>query len=417
MAPPPRIERPFIPPPVKARVPAKTPTLPDAPKVNTAAAEPKALNIAVKAPRIERRFTPPAVPKKILPADPVALPDAPTVNTAAAEPKALNIPVKAPRIERKFTPPAAPKKSVPADPVTLPDAPEIPAASLAKAAPALPPRKFVPPRRTPTPAKSTPATVEPPPPELISPHALPSETALVIAGLNPDKSVEVPEPPGSVKAAFSGGPKPAPKGGDGAPTEAMLEIPSLTVQGGARTPQPPVMVAHMSPTSPEALAAALRTIRPAAAPSAIPGHQAVRVSSAPDPRFTGRQVYSMAIQIPNLSSYSGSWLVWFASREVDIGNAAVDMRPPLPIDMVSPKYVNSAISERVEGKVRLWAVIGKDGHVTDVSVLQHLDDRLDRSAQEALAKWVFRPAVRNGVPIDVDAVFEVPFYLAPKVLR
>jgi TonB family protein len=125
----------------------------------------------------------------------------------------------------------------------------------------------------------------------------------------------------------------------------------------------------------------------------------------------------MAIQIPNLTSYSGSWLVWFASREADHSSAAVDMKPPLPLHMVSARYPRAAEDERVEGKVRLWAVIGKDGHVSEISVLQHLDDRLDQTAQEALGKWQFQPALRNGVAIDVDAVFEVPFKLAPKPAR
>ena len=46
--------------------------------------------------------------------------------------------------------------------------------------------------------------------------------------------------------------------------------------------------------------------------------------------------------------------------------------------------------------------------------MRHLDDRLDRSAQEALAKWEFDPALRDGTPVDVDAVFEIPFHLAPR---
>jgi protein TonB len=110
-------------------------------------------------------------------------------------------------------------------------------------------------------------------------------------------------------------------------------------------------------------------------------------------------------------------MVWFASREADLGDTSVDMRPPLPLHMVSARYIHTAEEDRVEGKVRLWAVIGKDGHVAEIALLQHLDDRLDRSAQEALSKWQFQPAVRNGVTVDVDAVFEVPFNLAPKPVR
>jgi TonB family protein len=68
----------------------------------------------------------------------------------------------------------------------------------------------------------------------------------------------------------------------------------------------------------------------------------------------------------------------------------------------------------VEGTVRLFGVIGKDGHVGGIALLRQLDDRLDRSAQEALAKWEFAAALHDGVAVDVDAIFEIPFHLAPR---
>jgi protein TonB len=90
------------------------------------------------------------------------------------------------------------------------------------------------------------------------------------------------------------------------------------------------------------------------------------------------------------------------------------MRPPEVVRKVDPKYVAAAAADRVEGTVRLFAVIGKDGHVSGIALLRQLDDRLDRSAQEALAKWEFTPALRDGVAVDVDAIFEIPFHLAPR---
>jgi len=50
-------------------------------------------------------------------------------------------------------------------------------------------------------------------------------------------------------------------------------------------------------------------------------------------------------------------------------------------------------------------------------VVLGLDRRLDASAIEALEKWVFEPATRNGSPVIVDAVFEIPFHLAPKPVK
>ena len=426
LAPPPRLVRPFIPPPVKPPVAEKAPTLPEAPKV-AAAAETRPLPIEVKPSRPPlRAFTPPKAPKPTAPASPAALPEAPKV-AAVTESKPLPIEVRPSRPPlRAFTPPPARKLPVPekAPATVLPEAPAVAAAADSRPFPvdvkaARPTRsKFTPP--APTAKQPIPAEIPlPAAPALTSAAARPSDTSLVVAGLNPANSFEVPAPPGSVKAGFSGGPKPEPRGGAGAPSGALLEVPSLTIQGGGRDPQPPVMVARASPTSPEALASAFRTAHPAAAaaPPSSSTRQAVRASAPPDPRMYGRQVYTMAIQIPNLTSYSGSWLVWFAEREADLGNTRVDLHPPLPLRMVDPKYINAAAAERVEGKVRLWAVIGRDGHIADVALLQHLDDRLDRSAEEALAKWLFQPATRNGVAVDVDAVFEIPFYVAPKSQR
>jgi len=142
----------------------------------------------------------------------------------------------------------------------------------------------------------------------------------------------------------------------------------------------------------------------------------MRVESAPDPLLEGRTVYVLAIQMPNVTSYMGSWIVWFAERDPAAGPGP-DIQPPLPLHKVDPKYIAAAAAERVEGKVRLAAVIRKDGRVDGLKLLRHVDDRLDRSAEEALAKWEFEPAFRAGRAVDVDAVFEIPFTLAPRPSR
>jgi TonB family protein len=125
-------------------------------------------------------------------------------------------------------------------------------------------------------------------------------------------------------------------------------------------------------------------------------------------------VYALAIQMPNITSYSGSWLVWFAEHQPEMGKPPSDLRAPLPVRKVDPKYLPEAIEDQAEGKVRLAAVIRKDGKVDVLEVVRSVDSRLDQSAAEALAKWEFEPATRDGQPIDVDALFEIPFRLAPR---
>jgi TonB family protein len=198
-----------------------------------------------------------------------------------------------------------------------------------------------------------------------------------------------------------------------------LGVPGLLVRGGG----PPdntatrVTALGLAPTSRENQALAAKTVAPGPPPPPpkAPGDTgARRVSEAPDPRLSGRVVYSVAIQMPNVTSYSGSWLVWFAEHEPVAGSGPVDMKAPNPLHKVDPKYIAAAAAERIEGKVRLFGVIRKDGHVDSIALIQHVDVRLDQSAAGALGQWVFEPALRNGRPVDVDAVFEIPFHLAPR---
>jgi TonB family protein len=252
-------------------------------------------------------------------------------------------------------------------------------------------------------------------PQAIAPPPEPPRAKVAIASLNPSDMPDFPPPPGSRQAGFSGGPQVRKEGGDGAKEADAIVVPWLTARGGGKDAAPALTV-NTNPMAPENLIAVARGTPPGLTPdAALPA--ATRVTSAPDSRLQGRAVYSIAIQMPNVTSFSGSWVVWFAERTPIAGAPPPEVRAPVPLRKVDPKYITGAVEERIEGSVRLFAVIRADGRVESVHLLKHLDERLDRSAQEALAKWVFEPALRNGAPMDVEAVFEIPFHLAPRTPR
>ena len=240
---------------------------------------------------------------------------------------------------------------------------------------------------------------------------------LAIVGLNPGNH-ELP-PLSSSPADFSAGPQVRANGSNSQQSGAALSVPGLFVGQTRRPPRPDLIAeAFAAPTSPERLRAAMASINPQppapeAQGGAVTSHSgAVRVTQAPEPRFAGRDVFMMAIQMPNLTSYSGSWLMWYADRtQQQVEREPI--APPVPHRKVDPKYIASAVAERIEGKVRLACVITKDGKVGGIELLRGLDDRLNRSAEEALGKWEFYPATRRGEPVDVDAVVEIPFRLEP----
>jgi TonB family protein len=364
---------------------------------------PNVLAVAMReiAPPVKAFVAPPPV---VVPKREIALVDAPAVKPSQLE--AVKI-ADATRMTKRFV---APPRQVPvklkevvapAEPAPqleasaeLPDSPEF----LFKA----PPRPFTPPATKAVAAK-----------QVVMEGALPN---LAVVGLTPATSPAV-LPVNSSPGQFAAAPKLRAEGADSTGEGKGLSVPDLFVRG-ARDAKPELLAqAYAAPTSGLTLKAAgarnpgLQNAQRTAAPDAAPA-AATKVSGAPDPRFNGRDVYMMAIQMPNLTSYSGSWLMWYSDRTArEVGLAPV--APPVAHRKVDPKYVAAAAADRIEGKVQLACVIGKDGHVSTVELVRGLDERLNQSAQEALAKWEFTPATRHGEPVDVDVLVEIPFRLAP----
>jgi len=125
--------------------------------------------------------------------------------------------------------------------------------------------------------------------------------------------------------------------------------------------------------------------------------------------FGDRRFYSLTLNMPNLNSAGGSWVVRFAELRQDPRASAAELSQPTATRKVDPGYPIQLMRENVAGTVILYAVIHADGSVGDVRVLRGIDDRLDRYATDALAKWKFEPATKNGTPVDVEATFKIPF--------
>jgi TonB family protein len=409
--------RPFVPP--EFRRAAASSNLPQAPAIpaGTASAAPILNRDALTNRPRPRDFVAPGGPSRPQ-QDARPLPQAPGVNTVSTSTAPILNPgalTNRPR-PRDFVAPGGPSRPA-SGAQALPQAPQMQAASAAQT-PVLDPgaldaRPRAMPFRAPTPRR-----VEPLPPVIEEAPAIMASVSkadvnAAIVGLRPASRLDAPLPEGSRQADFSAGPKLSAEGGP-PESNAMLSVPGLAVSDGpqAKTAAEPVLMARASPTSSENLMAAVRAAPPSTISQA--GVTALRVATAPDPRLTGRTVYSLAVQMPNITSYYGSWMLWFAERDPARG---AGLRPPVPTRKVDPRYVPSAVEEKIEGSVQLAAIIRSDGTVAGISVLRSLDSRLDFAATEALSKWLFQPALRDGSAVDVDAIVEVPFRLAPPELR
>ena len=85
---------------------------------------------------------------------------------------------------------------------------------------------------------------------------------------------------------------------------------------------------------------------------------------------------------------------------------------PLPIGRCTGKYTEEARQAGLEGTVILDIVVGEDGAVRDVTIVQGLGQGLNEAAVRALKACRFTPGERNGksVPVRVRR-FKVHFAL------
>jgi TonB family protein len=84
---------------------------------------------------------------------------------------------------------------------------------------------------------------------------------------------------------------------------------------------------------------------------------------------------------------------------------------PRPLKTPDPHYSKQAKEAKLQGKVVLWVVIGPDGLPHNIRVQRSIGYGLDEEAVNAVRKWRFQPATREGKPVAAQINIEVNFRL------
>ena len=95
---------------------------------------------------------------------------------------------------------------------------------------------------------------------------------------------------------------------------------------------------------------------------------------------------------------------------IPLGEADV---PPRQITSVDPVYPNAARNLRKEGAIMINALISETGDVIQTAVIGGNRGSLgfDKAAENAVRKWKFSPAEKNGVPVRVWKSVTIAFKL------
>src|SRR5262245_51754485 len=95
-------------------------------------------------------------------------------------------------------------------------------------------------------------------------------------------------------------------------------------------------------------------------------------------------------------------------RVYDPGNGIAN---PVLVRDVKPTYTPAAMKAKIQGTVRLSAVVLDDGRVGEIRVVKSLDPELDQQAANALKQWEFKPGTREGEPVAVRVTCQLTFTL------
>ena len=84
---------------------------------------------------------------------------------------------------------------------------------------------------------------------------------------------------------------------------------------------------------------------------------------------------------------------------------------PRALNTPDPEYSEEARKAKYQGAVVLWLIVDQNGRPRDVKVARSLGMGLDQKAIEAVRRWTFEPAQKDGKPVAVQINVEVNFRL------
>ncbi len=97
-------------------------------------------------------------------------------------------------------------------------------------------------------------------------------------------------------------------------------------------------------------------------------------------------------------------------------NAAGDEVVPIGPGVVPPRVTRQVQPEhpakgfKISGAVLISVVVTPEGAPKDVKVVKSLEKEIDQSAMDAVMKWQFAPAMKDGKPVATRVTVEIRFH-------
>ena len=85
------------------------------------------------------------------------------------------------------------------------------------------------------------------------------------------------------------------------------------------------------------------------------------------------------------------------------------LEPPVPVRTVAPDFPNDLRNRGISGVVMVNVLIDTQGNPQDLKVAKSSNSAFEEPAVEALKKWKFKPAERDGAIVALRVVIPIRF--------
>jgi protein TonB len=89
--------------------------------------------------------------------------------------------------------------------------------------------------------------------------------------------------------------------------------------------------------------------------------------------------------------------------------ARADLDPPVPVRTVPPAFPFDMRRQNIGGIVTINCLIDSQGDVQDLKVVKTSNDAFTQPAIDALRKWKFKPAQRDGAIVPIRVSIPIKF--------
>ncbi len=230
---------------------------------------------------------------------------------------------------------------------------------------------------------------------------------------------------------------------DGTPTGAAAVPPvaASTPTPGPRVAAPQVPAAGQGGATPTAAAAAAAPASAGATPAPVPTSTAPQVPSPASvaanatgtPAPAGESTATVPVTLPEptpepapaepaptpvptvpptpIPTRAPLAALQPTVREGDLVELGPGVIPPEAVSTPKPEYPPLALRQRVGGIIILDVLVDENGDVQEVRVLRGVkpDLGLAAAAEQAVRRWKFRPATKDGVRVKIHHTVTVPF--------